>query len=545
MVCALRGGGEQRVPTTCEESILWNPPIALTSEEQTIAARPRKTRTFFVFRRAHRHELLDADLQKTLAPSYRPEPGGPAPVAAGLLALATLWQAYCHGGDRDAVALTVRDTRWQMVLDGRGAEPPPCRQGPLSNCRMRLMAHDLDQTLRDRTVAWAETTGGFGARPRRAVLDSPPLFGAGRVADTWNLRGHALRQAMGLAAQALGTAAAAVGEDAGLMLGGHSSLKAALDLAWGEPSARARALGLGLAEGTRWQRWRAQPQPLTAQELPLQASLETITQSIAQAPEPASEGGPGGRRIKTDVAPARRISIAAKDMRHGRQRSAKTFNGFKEHLAVDLASKVTREVGGGPAHAPEQEAVELLAEELATAPGWLQRDIALGFMASPRIAHWAAQGVYILARPWPQGGPLFPKHDCSLDCAGLQVTWPGGQTVPLVLGKPAQFPATACDGWALRAQCTKAALGPGRSLTIREDEPFQQKLRAKMKTQRGRAALRKRTAVEHTLAHQLAHQGRRARYQGLRQNQFDGRRHAAVSNLQVAAHYEEEHRLAS
>jgi hypothetical protein len=31
----------------------------------------------------------------------------------------------------------------------------------------------------------------------------------------------------------------------------------------------------------------------------------------------------------------------------------------------------------------------------------------------------------------------------------------------------------------------------------------------------------------------------------LRKNQFDGRRHAAVSNLQVAAHYEEEHRLAS
>jgi hypothetical protein len=97
----------------------------------------------------------------------------------------------------------------------------------------------------------------------------------------------------------------------------------------------------------------------------------------------------------------------------------------------------------------------------------------------------------------------------------------------------------------LRAQCTKATLGQGRSLHIREDEPFQQKLRTKMKTQRGRASRRKRTAVEHTIAHQLAHQGRRARYKGLRKNQLDGRRHAAVSNLQIAAHYEEEHRLAS
>jgi hypothetical protein len=115
----------------------------------------------------------------------------------------------------------------------------------------------------------------------------------------------------------------------------------------------------------------------------------------------------------------------------------------------------------------------------------------------------------------------------------------------MVLGKPAQFPAAACDGCALRTQCTKATRGQGRSLSIREDEPFQQQLRAKMKTRRARASLRKRTAMEHTIVHQLVHQGRRARYKGLRKNQFDGRRHAAVSNLHVAAHYEEEHRLAS
>ena len=30
-------------------------------------------------------------------------------------------------------------------------------------------------------------------------------------------------------------------------------------------------------------------------------------------------------------------------MRHGRKSSAKTFNGFKEHFAVDLDSTVTRE----------------------------------------------------------------------------------------------------------------------------------------------------------------------------------------------------------
>jgi hypothetical protein len=163
---------------------MWNPPIALTSEEQKIVARTRKTRKFFVFLREHRHELLDADFQHILAQSYSPEPSGHEPVDAGLLALATLVQAYGHVGDWEAVELTVMDKRWQLVLDCLGAAHPPCSPGPLCNFRMRLIAHNLDKTLLDRTVALAEKTGGFGARQRRAVLDSTPLFGAGRVERT-------------------------------------------------------------------------------------------------------------------------------------------------------------------------------------------------------------------------------------------------------------------------------------------------------------------------------------------------------------------------
>ena len=94
------------MPHYYEEYIMWNPPMALSPAEQKIAARTRKTRKFFVFLREHRHELLDADFQDTLVQSYRTEPGGQAPVEAGLLALATLLQAYCHVGDRDAVELT-------------------------------------------------------------------------------------------------------------------------------------------------------------------------------------------------------------------------------------------------------------------------------------------------------------------------------------------------------------------------------------------------------------------------------------------------------
>lgn len=512
---------------------MWTPPIALTPEEQKIAARTRKTRKFFVFLRERRHALLDADFQNTLAQSYSPEPSGKAPVEVGVLALALLLQAYCNVSDRDTVELTVMDKRWQMVLDCLGAEQPLFSQGTLFNCRMRLMAHNLDKTLLDRTVALAETTGGFGARQLRAALDSTPLFGAGRVEDTLNLLGHALRKAVGLVAQELGTSPALLLEEA------------ALDLNWGAPGAKEKALRLVLEEVDRWKRWLEQHQSLVEPASPLQDVMDTIVQIVEQDTEPDPEGSPGGRRIKKQGAPDRRISIEDKDLRHGRKSSAKTFNGFKEHFVLDLDSKVTREVVVCPANEPEYEAVELVAEELERGQGLLQLDIDLGDMASPRIAQWAAQGVYIIARPWPQGGPLFTKPDFTLDFQHGTVTCPNGQTVPMVPGRDAQFPASACDPCPVRVQCTKARIGQGRSLTIREDEPFQQKLRAKLQTKRGRASLRKRTAVEHAIAHHLAHQSRRARYKGLRKNQFDGRRHAAVSNLQIAAHYEEPHRLAS
>jgi len=186
-----------------------------------------------------------------------------------------------------------------------------------------------------------------------------------------------------------------------------------------------------------------------------------------------------------------------------------------------------------------------VAEALERGPGGLQLAMDRGDLARPRMTPGAAQGVSSMARPWPHGGPLGSPPAFTRDFPHSTVTWPHGQSVPMIPGRAAQLPARACAPCPVRAQCPQARIGPGRSLTIREDEPCQQKLRATRQTTRGRASLRKRTAVEHARSPQLAPQGRRARSKGLRKNPFDGRRHAAVSHLQVAAHYEEERQLAS
>jgi hypothetical protein len=57
--------------------------MALPPEEQQMVARTRKTRKFFVFLRERRHDILDTDLQNTLAQSYSPAPGGASARGAG------------------------------------------------------------------------------------------------------------------------------------------------------------------------------------------------------------------------------------------------------------------------------------------------------------------------------------------------------------------------------------------------------------------------------------------------------------------------------
>jgi len=524
---------------------MWNPPMALSLAEQTRAARPQKARTCLVFLRPLRHALLDADVQQTLAQRASPEPGGQAPVDAGGLALATRVQAACHGSEQDAVARTVMAKRWQRVWDGLGAAHPPCRRGTLFPCRLRLIAHHRATTWLARTVAWAEQTGGGGARPRRAARASPPLGGAGRGEDMCTLLGQALRKAVGRAAQALGTSAAGLMADAGLERVGQSRLTAARARAGGAPTARASARRLGLEEGARGTSGLEPPPRLAAQEPPRPAGLEPRGQRVAQETEPDPAGGPGARRLKPPVAPDRRLALEAADRRHGRQSRATTFHGCTAHGALDVASQVTREVVVCPAHQPEPEAVARLAEAWAQGAGLCQLDSALGSLARPRLAPGAAHGGPSMARPWPQGGPRLTTPAVPLDFPHGTVPCPNGQTVPRVPGKDAPCPARACGAWPVRAPCPTARLGHGRRLTSRADEPCQQTRRATIKTPRGRASVRRRTAVEQAMAHPVAHQGRRARSKGRRKHPFDGRRQAAGSNLQGAARDEEERPLAS
>src|SRR5436190_9257308 len=237
--CPTKGAQPMRPP-------VWEPPVALLATEQAIVARIKRAK-LFVFLRQHRHTLVDAAFQEELASMYKDAPQGQPPIPPAQLALATLLQAYTGVSDDELLEATVMDRRWQLVLDCLESETAPFSKGTLVTFRKLLIAHQLDRRLLERTVELAAATKAFGSRALRAALDSSPLWGAGRVEDTYNLLGHALRKALGVIARQQGRGLADVATESGASLVGELSLKAALDLDWDDPTAREQALTQVLA----------------------------------------------------------------------------------------------------------------------------------------------------------------------------------------------------------------------------------------------------------------------------------------------------------
>ena len=110
-----------------------------------------------------------------------------------------------------------------------------------------LIKKELDQRLIDRTVEIAKQKGGFGSSQLKAALDSSPLWGAGKVEDTYNLLGHDERKAVSMIAAVQGREPAEIALEAGAPILNSSSLKTALDLNWDNPVERQNALLIRLS----------------------------------------------------------------------------------------------------------------------------------------------------------------------------------------------------------------------------------------------------------------------------------------------------------
>lgn len=499
-----------------------------------------RTRKLFGFLRMHRHELFDDEFQAELESMYRDTGAGKEPVPPAMLAMVALLQGYHGISDAEAVEMSVVDLRWQLVLDVLGSAEPAFSQGALSGFRARLIHHDMDRRLLERTVELARKTKGFDwkklPKDLRVAVDSMPLEGAGRVEDTINLLAHAARKAIECVATLLDKTPGfvALSARAPLFAADHS-IKRALDAEWADAEDKARALRDLSAQVDALEAWINKHLSAVAAEPPLSDHLATLRQIREQDLEPDPSGG--GPRIRQGVAAERRVSVEDGEMRHGRKSKSKRFNGYKRHIAADLDTDLILACAVTPANRPEEEAAPVLRDDIArhqhrNVIGELHVD--RGYIGSTLVQDVLAVRNDVICKPWvARNGKLFAKSDFQIDMRARTIRCPAGEVEHFEPGSVVEFDPETCARCPLRSLCTMASPATGRTVSIAEDEALQHRLRKLAVSPKGRERLRERVAIEHRLAHVGRKQGRRARYLGVRKNLFDVRRAAAVVNLET------------
>lgn len=370
-----------------------------TGRESLLLKRLKRTKMLFSFLRLHRHELFDEAFQAELGSMYRDSEAGKVPLPPALLAMAILLQAYTGASDAEAVELTVVDMRWQLVLDRIGQETPAFSQGALQAFRQRMIAHDMDRRLLERTVELARRVGGYDPKKLgqlRIAVDSRPLEGAGRVEDTINLLGHVGRRLLEVAARLIQQDPSKLARDlkADDLLA--KSIKGALDIDWSHPQAKHRALNDVLRQVEAAEHWVRVTFGAAANEKPLVDYLEALATIREQDLEPDPSGK--GQRVRQGVAKDRRVSVRDPEMRHGRKTKTRTFNGYKSHLAVDLDTTLVLACDVSAANQPEASSLAVLLKDLR------DQDIAelhfdRGYVSSPETAN--IPGTKVICKPWP------------------------------------------------------------------------------------------------------------------------------------------------
>lgn len=495
--------------------------------EKAVAERLRRSSKFYVFLWSIREELFDDAFQDELIAAY--EPRGQEPCPPAMLAMVNLLQRFDGVSDADAVDEAENDQRWRLVLGTLDEDRAPFGQGSLVRFRAKAIRHDLDKKLVARTVELAKRTEMYSWKRLKVVLDSSPLEGAGRVDDTWNLIGRAMSKVVAAVAKALGVEKTVVVEGAGLTVLDGPSVKATLDIDWGDDGARHDALQRLVREAELLESWVLHQMQDDATQPPVSDALTLLRRVLDQDLEPDPNGG--GSRIREGVAEDRLISVGDPEMRHGRKSRAKTINGYKRHIIA--ANRIILGTAVEPANRKEHEPARLLFDAARQHGSIVSAHFDRGYLASPEVAAMWRDGIAVHSRAWASTTPgKFDKTHFEIYVDEGMVACPAGETAHITPSGVATFEERKCRRCMLKPCCTD---GQRRTVHVHKNEEMLVQLRAAAATPEGRAEYRKRASVEHRLARVGYVQRAKARYKGARKNELDLNRAAAVVNLQEVA----------
>ena len=363
------------------------------------------------------------------------------------------------------------------------------------------------------TLGVARQAGLVGVR---RVLDSTPLYDAVATMDTVSLVRSAIRGLLAVAGDREPCLRALLRRDDDY----RSAGKPACD--WEDTDARA-ALVDALARDGQALLDALDGAPL----LPALGQAATLLATVLG--QDLEDGDDGVIRIARRVAHDRVISTVDPDARHGHKTNARSFDGYKGHLALDPDAELITATAVTPGNAGDAVVVpELLVDDLAPAgeapageapagaPLTVYGDSAYG--TGPVLETLEAHGAVSLCKVQPSHAlpGHFSKDDFAVDLATRTVTCPAGRVAPFrgVVERYAAF-GRACAACPLVTRCTTSALG--RTIKIGPYEALLARNRIGQRDPTWRADYRAtRPLVERKIAHLMRrrHGGRRARVRG-------------------------------
>ena len=507
--------------------------------------------TFYGFLARQRPELFrDDDFV-----SLYTQNNGRTSVPPSILAKALLLQSHDRVSDEEAADRARFDIRWKVAL-GIGIDDAPFVKSTLQAFRARLVLHQAEQAIFQRSIDAAKGSGLLASRKLKVALDTTPIFGRGAVKDTYNLLADGIRQLVRALAGLSGQAPEEWAREHDLSRYYGTSIKGEAEIDWDNAAARQAFLDGIVVDAERLlavaERVRAGYPPDSAESGRIDEAARLLRQLLVQDVERTTEGR---AVLKEGVARDRVPSVTDPEMRHGRKSASRKFTGHKGAIAVDTESGVITAADVLAGNASDNTDALALVEETRRNTGCevakVIGDCAYGDGATRRA--FKEQGCELVVKV-PRGGRpgYFAKGDFQIDLEQDAVTCPAGQTTrkwklkrvrtgtrgERVTVKQFEFAAEQCRGCVHYRQCVSSKLGKGRSVTLHPEEELMQEARAYQETAAFREDTKLRQTVEHRLARLVQLGIRQARYFGRVKTKWQLLLAAAVANLVLVAAWE-------
>ena len=460
--------------------------------------------------------------------------------------------------DREAVDRYCFDNRWRYAAGVGGYDGDGWGRFAhtvLVDMRARLAASDSPRRIFEVTLAAAAAAGLVGAR---RVLDSTPLYDAVATMDTVTLIRSALRALLHVTEAELEAELRAV-----LVSGDDYATTGKPQIDWDDKQAREQLIDsrardaygcLALLDGRE-----------------LTESVEQAAQLLASVVgQDLEQTEAGVFRIARRVAKDQIISTVDTDARHGHKTSARGFDGYKGHVAVDPDSEIVTDTtvtaGNVGDAAVAQDLIEDLLDQPDTGEATGERtgedqkpgertgedqkpgdqpagaeepavygDAAYGSGAFLDLLAGANIASGCKTQPPTAAGGRFAKDRFVINLGADTVTCPAKVTVPIRRGQGGNgiaYFGDGCAGCPLSAQCTTAAAG--RTVSVGRHEQRLADARTEQQQPEWQADYRAtRPKVERKLGHLMRrkHGGRRARVRGTDKVDADFNLLAAAVNI--------------